>query len=219
MDRHALLRQWCEAKTVTGGLALLWAIDAVAVPTALRAAVDDVVTGVGVTPYFPFVILSAILLGWRLATLVAVVSAAVGDTLFIGSPSRFLEGPSDLFAVGAFLIASAMIIIFAQAVRSLVADIQRRSGSRGLAGAVIFSLEKGNAWASWYGRAVPVRLGPQEEVEAGMKDFLAQVELGKRLFHRRRQLGGARVPRQRQRANGGSEVSPCARFSPHPRSP
>ena len=46
---------------------------------------------------------------------------------------------------------------------------------------IIFSLEKGEVWASWHGSGPPMRLGSQERVEAMMEDFLAQGELGKRL--------------------------------------
>ena len=55
-------------------------------------------------------------------------------------------------------------------------DAERASG-------VIFSLERGQAWASWPGAAT-VRLGPHKEVAAMMEDFLAQVELGERLADR-----------------------------------
>jgi hypothetical protein len=48
-------------------------------------------------------------------------------------------------------------------------------------GGLVFSLEKGEVWASWYGQDVPVRLGSQRKVAEMMEDFLAQEQLGKRL--------------------------------------
>jgi hypothetical protein len=45
-------------------MALLCGIFAVALPTAIRAAIDGVVTGCEFTPYLPFVLFSAILLRW-----------------------------------------------------------------------------------------------------------------------------------------------------------
>ena len=47
-------------------------------------------------------------------------------------------------------------------------------------GGVIFSLEKGQVWASWYGQAAPVRLGTRREVSYMMEDFLAQEQVAKR---------------------------------------
>ena len=49
------------------------------------------------------------------------------------------------------------------------------------AGGIVFSLEKGEVWASWYGHGAPVHLGSQRKVSEMMEDFLAQVEVGKRL--------------------------------------
>jgi hypothetical protein len=45
----------------------------------------------------------------------------------------------------------------------------------------IFSLKDGEVWASWPDRSSAVRLGEVEEVSAMMRDFLQQLELGKRL--------------------------------------
>jgi hypothetical protein len=46
---------------------------------------------------------------------------------------------------------------------------------------VIFSLDRGQVWASWYGQGPPVLLGSQRRVGEMMKDFLAHEELAKRL--------------------------------------
>src|SRR5262249_786662 len=58
---------------------------------------------------------------------------------------------------------------------SRIASTKERSSG------VIFSLEGGQAWASWPGSPAPVRLGPEHEVTVMMQDFIAQVELGHRL--------------------------------------
>ena len=72
--RTPLLRGW---------MALVGAAIAVGIPTSLRAAVDGVVTGCEFTPYLPFVLASAILLGWRLSVLVTLVSVALMGGLII----------------------------------------------------------------------------------------------------------------------------------------
>jgi hypothetical protein len=41
-------------------------------------------------------------------------------------------------------------------------------------GGVVFSLDKGEVWASWNGQGIPVRLGSQRRVARMMLDFLAR---------------------------------------------
>jgi hypothetical protein len=57
----------------------------------------------------------------------------------------------------------------------------RVRGSDESAGGIVFSLEKGEVWASWYGQGAPVLLGSQRKVSEMMSDYLAQERLGKRL--------------------------------------
>jgi len=167
--------------SVTGRAALLYCIVAVAVPTLLRASVDGIVTGLGFTPYVPFVLIAAIFLEWYFAAAVALVSALIGDAFFTGPPVHILEEPSDVFGMLAFLSASTIIIGFAHLTRRLVQDYGRLSKDHLAHSGIVFSLEDGQAFASWYGPGSRVCLGPQEEVAEMMEDFLAQLELGKRL--------------------------------------
>lgn len=74
-----------------------------------------------------------------------------------------------------------MIIILVQAARYVIeTGIKPAPGGNGQTG-IIFSLESGQAWASWSGSRQPLRLGPQHEVAEMMQDFLAQLELGQRI--------------------------------------
>lgn len=170
------LAQWLRAPVLEGRLALVCAVVAVAIPTAVRAAVEGTVTGCEFTPYLPFVLLAAIMLRWWQTGLVALASAAVMGGLFVGSLGEFLVQPCFLSSAGMFLGASAIMVGVAAVVRRVIADFQRRGEA---AGGVVFSLEKGQVWASWYGSGPPMRLGPEKQVGAMMEDFLAQVELGK----------------------------------------
>lgn len=172
------LIRWLQAPPATGRLALLCGIFAVAIPTLIRAAIDGVVTGCEFTPYLPFVLLSAILLRWWQASAVALASVAILGGLFMGPPSVFLASECFLSSSGIFLASSAMMIGAVMLIRGVFAAIQRRDES---AGGIVFSLEKEEVWASWYGSGPPVRLGSQKRVEEMMEDFLAQGELGKRL--------------------------------------
>jgi len=77
------LHRWLQAPLVTGRLALLCGIAAVAVPTIVRAAIDGVVTGCEFTPYLPFVLITALALGWWIdrSNLSAQVRLERGDTV------------------------------------------------------------------------------------------------------------------------------------------
>lgn len=172
-----LLRKWLVETPITGRQALICAIAAVALPTLLRASLGGIVEGVGFTPYFPFVLLAALQLSWRQAALVAAASAAVGDALFVGSPYQVMEGATDVFGVVVFFAGAALIIGLVHAIRTAFADVVGPTA----AGGVIFSLRNGQAWASWPGAGYHLRLGARDDVVEMMKDFIAQVEVGKRL--------------------------------------
>ena len=182
---RAGLRRWLQEPRLTGWPALLSIVVAVAFPTLIRATVDGTVTGCELTPYLPFVLVSAVFLRWWQAAGVAIASVAVLGGLFMG-PSHY---PSDmacfLSAAGIFLASSAMIIGTVIGVRrTLVAFLSR--GASEESGGVIFSLEEGQVWASWHGGGPPMPLGSKERVSEMMRDFLAQVEVGKRLNRSRK---------------------------------
>ena len=166
---------------VTGYRALFWAMLAVSLPTLLRLGLDDFVTGVAITPYIPFALLSAIFLSWKSAAGAAVASALIADAVFIGPRFQLLEGPSDFWAVTFFLVASAMFILFVHFVRISLNEMHRAKIASDQASRVVFSLERGEAWAGWQGHASRVHLGPEDEVAEMMEDFLAQLELAERL--------------------------------------
>ena len=170
--------RWLQLPRLTGRAALLCGALAIGLPTLARAAVHGVVTGCEFTPYLPFVLVCAILLRWWQAGAVALASVAILGGLFSGSQPHDLECFAS--AAGLFLASSAMMIAIAVSVRRLVSAIQNR-GADESAGGIVFSLEKGEVWASWYGQDAPVRLGSQRKVSEMMEDFLAQVEVGKRL--------------------------------------
>lgn len=176
------LNMWLLMPPARGGTAFLCGLVAIAVPTLIRASVDGIVSGSAFLSYLPFVLLAAILLDWRHAAAVVVVDAVVADLLFVGRRYEFLEGADDIFGLIAFLVSSALVVGLVHIVRSLMRDRQDRPEE--LAGEVIFSLEGGEAWVRSTGSSSSVRLGPQEEVAGMMQDFLAQLELGKRLSGR-----------------------------------
>lgn len=153
-----------------GWWTLLLAVGALAIPTIIRAAVDGVVTGCEFTPYLPFVFICAFLMRWWQASAVALTSVAILGGLFGGSRAFML--PCFTSAAGIFLGASAMMIGIAVLVRSYLAQGNRQPDH--LASGVVFSLDRGEVWASWNGHDAPVRLGSRRKVSEMMEDFLAQ---------------------------------------------
>ena len=172
-----------QAPLVTGWLALLCGIAAIAVPTAVRAAVSGVVTGCEFTPYLPFVLLSAVALGWWQAGVISLASVAILGGLFAQPESRLFDLPCFISGAAIFLGSSALIIATVVVARRILADRDRR-GVDDTSGGVVFSLDQGEVWASWYGHGRPVRLGSQRKVSEMMEDFLAQGEVAKRLAKR-----------------------------------
>ena len=170
------LWRWLRALPLGGWPAVACAFAAVALPTAVRAGVSGVVTGCEFTPYLPFVLFSAIVLRPWLAGSVALASTAIMGGLFEGLHGLHL--PCFASAAAIFLAASAAMIGVAVVGRRVLLSLLQRHGN---SGGLVFSLEKGDVWASWYGHDAPVRLGSQRKVAEMMEDFLAQVQLGKRL--------------------------------------
>lgn len=175
---RAGLHRWVRGAPITGWPALVCGTAAVALPTIVRAAVDGAVTGCEFTPYLPFVLITALVLGWWQAGAVALVSAAILGGLFFGPMNAHLSSSCFISGAVIFLASSATMIGIVVLVRRVMAAIQHRGEHEG---GVVFSLRGGQVWASWYDQGPPVRLGPEGNVSAMMQDFLAQVELGKRL--------------------------------------
>jgi hypothetical protein len=167
-----------RAPPVSGWLALVVALSAVWIPSIIRLSLNGELTGCEFTPYLPFVLVCAILLRWWVAAAMAIASVGVLGGL-CSSASRF---GLDCFLSSAaiFLASSAAVIGTAILIRSAFAALQCRRSDEPAEG-VIFSLEKGEVWASWNGLSAPTLLGSQRRVSEMMKDFLDQEELGKRL--------------------------------------
>jgi hypothetical protein len=175
---QAGFHRWLRTPLITGRLAFLCVVGAVAVPTIVRAAVNGVVTGCEFTPYLPFVLITALVLGWWQAGAVALASAAILGGVLFGPAEQYFTSSCFISGAAIFLASSAMMIGVVVLLRRTIAAIQNRGASDG---GIVFSLKGDQVWASWYDQGPPVRLGTEENVSAMMTDFLAQVELGKRL--------------------------------------
>ena len=181
MTQTGRLVGWLAAPPVKGVRALILTMVMVAIPTVIRGAVNDFVSGCEFSVFLPFVFVSALLMEWRYAAVVALACVGLADYLFMTPPQSFFRGPCDTYAVGVYLAASALMIAMVGLIRRLVASSFSPGDLEYQRGAVVFSLEDDQAWAGWHGRRGTVRLGQKDEVAAMMADFLAQLELAERL--------------------------------------
>jgi hypothetical protein len=162
-------------------------IAAVMAPTAIRALGG----GQGdLCLYLPFVTLAAMSLEWRAAAAVALMSGLLASELFKSAPHEMLGAGCGIPGVIYFAMASVLIILFAQTFRNAVAHPLWLKPLRIRPSRLVFSRLDGQACVSWYGGRSFVPLGPADEVEAMMRDFLAQQEVGRRLL-RPKDIGAA----------------------------
>ena len=109
-------------------LAALYVIAAIAVATLLRLAVDPLILGrLPYITYFPAVMLSAVLLGWRPATLIAAGSAIVANALFSFARTPPWTVAEMLTGVLLFALASAVIIAMGQTLRRTVTELEAKA--------------------------------------------------------------------------------------------
>ena len=194
MTALCMVKRRLAEPPIKGSPAIACAVAAVAAPTVIRLLVDGSVSGIIFSPYLPFVFLAAVLTGWRHATFVALASAAAADFLFIEPRYQLPAGATDAFGIAVFLVTAMLIILLCEAARGIVRRIAMPAASDAHRTGIIFSLESGQAWVSWSGSRSLLRLGPESEVAEMMEDFLAQLELGRRLQAATRGLAGSNRP-------------------------
>ena len=180
MTRGGFITNLLIAPPISGPWAVVLGIAALTVPTVILSLDHALPAGACCTTYFPFVLLAAIMMGPIYSSAVAIGSIALADALFMGPRYQLFESPMDDFAAIVSLTSFALIIGLIYYARKLGRERLRLGDAAELESGVIFSLERGQAWASWPG-AARVRLGPQDEVAEMMEDYLAQLELAKRL--------------------------------------
>lgn len=111
---RAILRQKSMAEVA------LWTAASVIIPTAMRLVVDGGEAGVPFVTYFPAVILSALFLGWRSATLTAIFSAIIANRLFRPELPVWDFELADFIMAGLFAISCGILINVGHIVRQLL---------------------------------------------------------------------------------------------------
>jgi hypothetical protein len=170
------------APPATGWRVLIYGLVLIAIPTLLRIGLNELIQGrLAFFVYIPFVILAGALLTWRHAAIIALACGIIADFFFVEPSLQIGISPYEVIGFAIFTVSSVLIIALVEAVRTIVENSLRPARPEGLPTPVVFSLEGGQAWVSWYGSHSWVRLGPEQEVAEIMEDFLAQRELAVRL--------------------------------------
>lgn len=177
-------KSWLFAPPVCGPWAVAVAVAGIAIPTIIRLAMVPGIDDQACTVFCPFVLAVSILCGWRYALATAVGSAIACNTILMGVPYRFHLERSEIEGLSTFLGYSVFLILVVRLFRLTAARSLRQAGARERVSGVVFSLDEGQAWASWYGVDAPVRLGPANEVIPMMEDFIAQANVAMRLRDR-----------------------------------
>jgi K+-sensing histidine kinase KdpD len=162
--RTRISKSWLFTPPLQGIWAVAVSVVAVALPTVIRLGMSPLIDDEACTIFCPFVLATSILCGWRYALPVAIGSAISCNTILMGPPYTFHFQRSEIEGLGIFLFYSACVILVVRLFRATARRSLRQAGAQERASGIVFSLDEGQAWASWYGIDAPVRLGPQDEV-------------------------------------------------------
>jgi len=178
--RSRISKNWLFAPPLRGAPAWAVTVASIVIPTFIRLNMLPDVDDQTCTIFFPFVLATSILCGWRYASVVIISTAIACNTILMGAPYRFHFTRAEFEGIGTYVAYSVFMIAVIRLFRGAAARSLRQAGAKSNGKGVVFSLDRGEAWASWYGVDAPVRLGPRDQVVHMMEDFIKQVELGKK---------------------------------------
>jgi two-component sensor histidine kinase len=120
--------KFIRSRLLAGAPKFSWAlalgVAAVGAPTLLRLAADPLITGTAFVTYYPFVLMAAVLIGWRGAGAVAAISAVLANFLFM-EPRYVLFGKvGDTLGTALFLVSCSMLIGVVDTLRRAVVDVE-----------------------------------------------------------------------------------------------
>ncbi len=121
--------EFIKSRLLAGSPSLLWALllglAFVAIPTLIRLAVDPVISGTAYVTYYPFVLIAALLIGWRWAAAVAVAAAMLANFLFLYPRYVLFARLEDTLGTLFFLFSCSLIIAVVNTLRRAVVDLER----------------------------------------------------------------------------------------------
>ena len=114
-------------RTIVGDTSLLhgfaWTAVMVAILTFARWLLDRGHMGMPFAPYFPFILIAALLFGWRSGALAAVLSGVIANRLLRPEPVLFYVRWEDAVMVAFFFGSSALLIYIGELLRRLVREL------------------------------------------------------------------------------------------------
>lgn len=123
MNRFPIIKRTIVANTpLLHGFA--WTIIMVAALTLARWLLDRGQMGMPFAPYFPFILLAALMFGWRPGALAAVLSGVVANRLLRPEPVLFYVRWEDAVMVAFFFGSSALLIYIGELLRRLVRELE-----------------------------------------------------------------------------------------------
>src|SRR6478672_3394210 len=117
MIRIGFVRAHLSNRAPSAGKAIAYGLLLVAAPTALRLLVDPLVTGLPFVTYFPFVLVAGLVLDWRQAMAVTLLSTILANYLFMDPRFTFFARESDTVGAVFFFVAASMIVAVGQTLR------------------------------------------------------------------------------------------------------
>lgn len=123
MDRIPAIRRAILAERAPLA-AMGWSAVALAVPTAVRWSIDPWLSGTPFTTFYPAVLLTALLLGWRWALGVAAIAGVLANWLFLGQPGLLEYDVDDVLREVLFALSSAVLIATGEMCRRLVRELE-----------------------------------------------------------------------------------------------
>ena len=96
----------------------------VGAPTIIRASLDPLVSDTTFVSYYPFILISSLMLSWRIAVAVTIAAACVANFLFMAPRYEFFATATDTTGTILFLICSMLIVAVGQTLRRAVRELE-----------------------------------------------------------------------------------------------
>lgn len=127
MTRIGFVRRLIFGRIDRKWWAPLFALSAVLLPVALRAALSPFLAGLPFLTFFPVLLVATIVLGWRWGSAALVGSALVANYMFLPPIMAFSVGGQELTSTACFVVAGALQVSAAEALRRSVLELQERA--------------------------------------------------------------------------------------------
>lgn len=104
-----------------------WTIVAIAVPTAMRWALDGGTGGLLFATYFPAIVLAALFLGWKCGAVTALSAGILANRVFRPAPLLFYTGVRNALFLVLYVLICGILIYIAEVLRRLVRQQEQAS--------------------------------------------------------------------------------------------